>query len=68
MQRRHFEAIADAMRQTNPMGAVKEADETVALQQWRMTVRAMADMCAREYKGGMSFKRTRFYDACGYVA
>ncbi len=60
MTRKHFRAIADALRE----GAKACADHWDANKrlQWNLDVQAMADAC-RRFNG--MFKRDTFIDACG---
>lgn len=58
MSRKHFQALADALKNLKP-----EADATPeAGAQWVASVRAIADVCASQ--NGL-FDRSRFYAACG---
>ena len=59
MTRKHFNAIADALRFSRPDFS------TVAHEQWEKDCSAMADAC-RSFNG--QFDRGRFLRACGVEA
>lgn len=58
MTRKHFQALADALRYARP----SDPDAQAPVDQWARDVRAIADVCAGS--NGM-FDRERFYRACG---
>jgi hypothetical protein len=58
MTRKHFTAIAHALRVERPDPIATEAYQT-----WQRVVRTMADVCAST---NGAFDRGRFYMACGY--
>ncbi len=63
MTRKHFEAIAQALRTTSPYpGDSSYIDGKV--DQWRADVRHLADVCAA---ANPAFDRARFYRAAGYT-
>ena len=56
MSKKHFIALADALR------SIKPGDDCTAMMaQWRFTVDTLADLCARE---NSAFNRQRFI---GYI-
>ena len=58
MTRKHFEAIAHALKVERPDSIAKAERIT-----WERIVRTMADVCAST---NGAFDRGRFYAACGY--
>lgn len=68
MTRKHFEAIASALRNAKPSAASDDMDHECiernfgAAQQWHQDVKAMADTLGR-FNG--QFDRERFNRACG---
>lgn len=61
MQKRHFEALARALRETRP----ESAKLNFFVHQWGKDVERIADVCATT---NVSFRRGQFYDACGFTA
>lgn len=59
MTRKHFQALADAMKSTQPI-----AGPVFAMAQWRADVEAVADVL-RQFNS--NFDRERFYAACDYT-
>jgi len=59
MTRKHFEALAAALRGTRPF----PGDSPEAWDQWRATVRAVTDTC---YQFNGQFNRDRFERAAGF--
>ena len=57
MTRKHFTALAEALKRERPNGCVASSV------QWIAEVRAIADVC-RSFNPG--FDRERFYAACGF--
>ena len=64
MTRKHFAALAEALRDRQPHYAPTESRTEYGVRycQWEADVRGIAAACARLNPG---FKRERFYDACG---
>lgn len=62
MTRKHFEALAAALKDSKPDGN-GEVVHPIALTQWRADVRAIALVC---HAYNHQFSTRRFYDACGY--
>lgn len=60
MTRKHFKAIAEALKHQRPIDLELEA----AFICWQTCVIAMADVCS-SFNG--QFDRSRFYTACGYT-
>jgi hypothetical protein len=58
MTRRHFRALAQALRNTRP-GENWDANKRA---QWNLDVKAVLDICASE---NSNFDRHRFIEACG---
>lgn len=56
MSRKHFAALANALRQCKP-------SEWKDYLSWVRTVKAIADACERN---NVLFDRERFYRACGF--
>ena len=63
MSRKHFVAIAEAMRSSRPDGDLKYAKDRARLDQWQTDCLAMADAC-RSFNG--QFDRDRFLGACSF--
>lgn len=71
MTKRDFEAMADAIKTAksdaqydNPDGTPEELE--AANRALELAARRLADACARQYKGGYGFKRTKFLEWCGF--
>lgn len=60
MTRKHFRAIAEALRESHP-GFEVSHEANVQLRQWRCTVVCIAKVCA---SFNPAFDRGRFVDAC----
>ena len=58
MTRKHFEALAAALKITGPAGYLTSGEG----HQWRADVEQVADVCARF---NPTFDRARFLAACG---
>lgn len=59
MTKKHFIALADALRGTRPDMEDNHAPHLLARQQWRDDVRAVADFCQAQ---SPRFKRERWMD------
>lgn len=60
MTRKHFQELANQLRQVKPQPGPDEVDK---LTQWRRDVEAIADACNQLNN---SFNRDRFLGACDY--
>lgn len=59
--RRHYEAIAEVMQATKPLGNFGNEQFIGSMTQWQFTVVKLADAFANDYPG---FLRGRFMRAC----
>lgn len=66
MTRKHFQAIADALKESKPERYETSGDQydLGAADQWRFTVRLVASACSQQ---NANFDRGRFFGACGYT-
>ena len=67
MTRQHFQAIADTLKNLEPIARVGDGvgvcpTETGRSEQWALATEAFADMCAQQ---NYRFDRGRFLAACG---
>lgn len=66
MTKKHFQALADALKDTHDrltrIQASRPVDCADALMGWRQTVNDVADVCAQT---NPRFNRARFLKACG---
>lgn len=64
MSKAHFEALARALKESKIEGhGLNSASTKYVNEQWEFCVCRIADVCA---VSNVSFKRSAFYDACGY--
>lgn len=63
MSKKDFRAIADAVAETKRWVA---EDNGAALCVLGVAARQLATACARQYRGGYGFNRSKFLETCGF--
>jgi hypothetical protein len=63
MSKKDFWAIANAVADTKRWVA---EDNGAALAVLGVAARQLASACARQYRGGYGFNRSKFLEACGF--
>ena len=64
MTRKHFQALAKALKLSRPDIESDEMAEHWKAEQWKYTVREVATACYDQADGNFVYER--FYTACGY--
>jgi hypothetical protein len=64
MSKKHFVALAQALKFERPAATGNETHDRAARQSWRACVKAVADVSQR---ANVAFDRDRFYTACGFT-